>query len=200
MTQAPRPRPAPTATLQARKVGLSDGSKTGAITTDMNPVAQLMAPLALLFPAVVAVDQQRGVEHAPMPVAEPAEQVSIEQRVTIRINPRPAPMPNIANFAPNAGDGGEPRLIERKAGKCLQLGAIAGVQPLDADRLLLILRDNRLFTAKLSKGCQAREFYSGFIVKRNSDGQICVSRDELLSRSGSSCQVSGFRQLVEASD
>ncbi|MFM5917188.1 MAG: hypothetical protein ACKOOL_06600 [Novosphingobium sp.] len=166
----------------------------------MNPVAQLMAPLALLFPAAVAVDQQRQVEPARLPAAEPAEQVSIEQRVTIRINPRPAPMPNIANFASANADTGEPRLVERKAGKCLQLGAIAGVQPLDSDRLLLILRDNRLFTAKLNKGCQAREFYSGFIVKRNADGQVCVSRDELLSRSGSSCQVSGFRQLVEAGD
>lgn len=167
----------------------------------MNPVAQLMAPLALLFPAAVVVDQRQPVERAPLPVAEPAEQVSIEQRVTIRINPRPAPMPNIANFVTESADvDGEPHFIERKAGKCLQLGAIAGVQPLDSDRLLLILRDNRLFTAKLSKGCQAREFYSGFIVKRNADGQVCVSRDELLSRSGTSCQVSGFRQLVDSSD
>lgn len=175
--------------------------RPGLFNTVMNPVAQLMAPLALLFPAAVAVDQQLPLERAPIPVAEPAEQVSIEQRVTIRINPRPAPMPNVANFVTTSADAGaEPRLVERKAGKCLQLGAIVGVQPLDADRLLLILRDNRLFTAKLAKGCQSREFYSGFIVKRNSDGQICVSRDELLSRSGSSCQVSGFRQLVETGD
>jgi len=167
----------------------------------MNPVAQLMAPLALLFPAAIAVDQQAPLERAPIPVAEHAEQVSIEQRVTIRINPRPAPMPNVANFvATGADSGGEPRMIERKAGKCLPLGSIAGVQPLDAGRLLLILRDNRLFTAKLSKGCEAREFYSGFIVKRNVDGQVCVNRDELLSRSGSNCQVSGFHQLVDASD
>jgi hypothetical protein len=167
----------------------------------MNPVAQLMAPLALLFPAAMAVDQRQPVERAPLPVAEPAEQVSIEQRVTIRINPRPAPMPNINNFVTEGADmDGEPRFVERKAGKCLQLGAIAGVQPLDNDRLLLILRDNRLFTAKLSKGCQAREFYSGFIVKRNADGQVCVNRDELLSRSGSSCQVSGFHLLVDSGD
>ena len=138
-------------------------------------------------------------ERAPLPIAAPAEQVSIEQRVTIRINPRPAPMPDVAQFVAEGADAGsEPRLLERKAGKCLPLSAIAGVQPLSADRLLLILRDNRLFTAKLEKGCQAREFYSGFIVKRNSDGQVCISRDELLSRSGASCQVRGFRQLVGA--
>ena len=167
----------------------------------MNPVAQLLAPLALLFPAAMAVDQHSPAPRAPLPVAEPAEQVSIEQRVTIRINPRPAPMPIIAGFVSEGADAaGEPHFVERKAGKCLQLGAIAGVQPLGAGRLLLILRDNRLFTAKLSKGCQAREFYSGFIVKRNADGQVCVSRDELLSRSGSSCQVSSFHQLVDSGD
>lgn len=175
--------------------------RLGLFNTVMSPAVQLLAPLALLFPVAVAVEQQVPVERPPLPIAAPAEQVSIEQRVTIRINPRPAPMPNVSNFIAEGADAGaEPRLVERKAGKCLPLGAIAGVQPLSNDRLLLILRDNRLFTAKLSKGCQAREFYSGFIVKRNSDGQVCVSRDELLSRSGTSCQVSGFKQLVGAGD
>jgi hypothetical protein len=168
----------------------------------MNPAVQLLAPLALLFPAVMAVEQQAPAPRAQMPIAEPAaQQVSIEQRVTIRINPRPAPMPNVTNFVSEGSDAGsEPRFVERKAGKCLPLGSIAGVQPFSDDSLLLILRDNRLFTAKLSKGCQAREFYSGFIVKRNADGQVCVSRDELLSRSGASCQVKGFHQLVTSGD
>lgn len=169
----------------------------------MNPAAQLLAPLALLFPAVMAVEQPSAPPpRAPLPVSEPAaQQVSIMQSVTIRINPRPAPMPIMEPFvAENADAGPEPRFVERKAGKCLPLGAIAGVQPLSGSSLLLILRDNRLFSARLQKGCQAREFYSGFIVKRNVDGQVCVSRDELLSRSGASCQVSGFRQLVAAGE
>ena len=174
----------------------------GLFNTLMNPAVQLLAPLALLFPTAVAVEQQSSVERAPLPISAPvAQQVSIEQSITIRINPRPAPMPNVATLVAEGADvGSEPRLIERKAGKCLALGAIAGVQPLSDGRLLLILRDNRLFTARLAKGCQAREFYSGFIVKRNVDGQVCISRDELLSRSGASCQVSGFRQLVPAGD
>ena len=167
----------------------------------MSTAVQLLAPLALLFPAAMAIEQPPLGERAPVPIAAPAEQVNIEQRVTIRINPRPAPMPDVAQLVAEGADAGsESRLVERKAGKCLPLSAITGVQPLSADRLLLILRDNRLFTAKLEKGCQAREFYSGFIVKRNSDGQVCISRDELLSRSGASCQVQGFRQLVGAGD
>ena len=170
----------------------------GLFNTLMNPAVQLLAPLALLFPAAVAVEQQNSVGRAPLPiVAAVAQQVSIEQRVTIRINPRPAPLPNVATLVAEGADAGAaPRFTERKAGKCLSLGAIAGVQPLSDDRLLLILRDRRLFAARLAKGCQAREFYLGFIVKRSADGQVCISRDELLSRSGASCQVSGFRQLV----
>jgi hypothetical protein len=168
----------------------------------MNPALQLLTPLALLFPAAVAVEQHRSTERTQLPIAAlPARQVSIEQSITIRINPRPAPMPNSATLVAEGADAGAAsRLVERKAGKCLPLGAIAGVQPLSADRLLLILRDNRLFTARLAKGCQAREFYSGFIVKRNVDGQVCISRDELLSRSGTSCQVTGFRQLLPTGD
>ena len=168
----------------------------------MNPAVQLLAPLALLFPAAMAVDQPSSGERAPLPIAAPvAQQVSIEQRVTIRINPRPAPMPNVATLVADGSDASpEQRFVERKAGKCLSLGSIAGVQPLSGDSLLLILRDNRLFSAKLAKGCQAREFYSGFIVKRNADGQVCIRRDELLSRSGASCQVRGFNQLVAAGE
>ena len=168
----------------------------------MNPVLQLFAPLALIFPAAVAVEQQTRVERAPLPIAaSPAQQVSIEQRITIRINPRAAPMPNVATLVAESADtGAEPRFIERKASKCLPLGAIGGVQPLSDNRLLLMLRDNRMFTARLAKGCHAREFYSGFIVKRNADGQVCIGRDEFLSRSGASCQVSGFRQLIPAGE
>ena len=166
----------------------------------MNPAVQLLAPLTLLFPAIVAVDQRSQPEHAPLPIAAPvAQQVRIEQSITIRINPRAAPMPNVATLVAEGADAvPAPRFTERKAGKCLPLGAIVGVEPLSDDRLLLILRDNRLFAAKLSKGCQAREYYSGFIVKRNADGQVCVSRDELLSRTGASCQVRGFRELHAA--
>ena len=174
----------------------------GLVNTDLNSAVQLLAPLALLFPAAVAVDLRGAAERAPLPIAAPEpQQVSIEQSITIRINPRAAPMPNVATLVAEGADAGTaPRFIEHKAGKCLPLGAISGVQPLSGDRLLLILRDSRLFAAQLSKGCQAREYYSGFIVKRNADGQVCVSREELLSRTGASCQVRRFRQLVPAGD
>ncbi len=163
----------------------------------MNPALHLLAPLVLMFPAMAVVEAPRdSVQPASPPVApEPAEQVSIEQRVTIRINPRPAPMPDGPDMAVGPMSR-EPRFAERKMGKCVPLAGIAGMQPASSNTLLLIMRDDRLVTAQLQKGCQAREFYAGMVVKRAADGQLCVDRDTLMSRSGANCQVTAFRQLV----
>ena len=166
----------------------------------MQSIAQILAPLLLLLPGLGVVEAPRDSEFPIVPLQpQSAEQVSIQQRVTIRINPRPAPMPLDAMFDGDVDRSG-PRFIERKMGKCLAMDSIAGVQPIDNSRLLLLLRDRRMVTAKLAKGCQGREFYSGFIVARNSDAQICAGRDRLQSRSGMGCQVSGFRQVVQLDD
>ena len=168
----------------------------------MNPVMHILAPVALLLPALTAVEVPRESGLPPAPRSQPqdapvAQQVSVSQHVSIRITARPAPMLlEPAMFEQDAKSGREPAFVERKIGKCLPINLIVGVQPVADDRLLLILRDERMVTAKLEKGCQAREFYSGFIVKRNADGEICVKRDALLSRSGASCQVVALRQLV----
>lgn len=166
----------------------------------MNPALHLLAPLALMLPTLGVVEQPRDARLPADPIEQPAAaQVSIQQRVTIRINPRPAPMPLEAAMFDNGFSGGrEPRITERKFGKCLPMASILGIQPVTSNRLLFILRDERLITAQLSKGCQSREFYSGMILKRNGDGQVCVDRDELFSRSGASCQVTGFRQLIQS--
>ena len=167
---------------------------------------QILAPVALLLPALSAVEVPHESGLPPVPMSQPidppvAQQVSISQHVTIRINARPAPMPfEPAMFEDDAHSDRDPPFVERKIGKCLPINLIVGVQPVADDRLLLILRDDRMISAKLEKGCQARAFYSGFIVKRNADGEICVKRDALLSRSGASCQVLALRQLVPASN
>jgi hypothetical protein len=99
-------------------------------------------------------------------------------------------------FEQEAGSSG-PRFVERKFGKCLPMSGIIGVQPVSGRRLLLIMRGSRMFTAELEKGCQARDFYSGFQVALSSDGMICRDRDQLRARSGATCEVSGFRQIIE---
>lgn len=128
-----------------------------------------------------------------------AWQVRIEQRMTIRISPRaqmPAP-PEMLMGMPGREDD-RPRYSERKIGKCLPMSGIAGVQPDGQSRLLLFMRDRRVVGADLERGCRAGAFYSGFLLSRTSDGQLCIDRDELLSRSGTTCKLSRIRQLVVA--
>lgn len=132
--------------------------------------------------------------------AERARQVRIEQRVIIRISPGPIPRGGgdprrglMAEFAERLG----PRFAERRMGQCLPVGGIVGVQPDGPSRLILFMRDQRIISAALEKGCNARDYYSGFLVERTSDGMICAARDKLLSRTGANCSLGRLRQLVE---
>lgn len=129
-----------------------------------------------------------------------AQQVRIEQRVTIRISPRPAPMPLAVMAGNEARDMGEPRTIERKMGKCVPLTSVLGVQSGGGNKLVLFLRGQRLVSATLEKACKGRDYYSGFLVSQHSDGQLCVDRDELLARSGAKCKVQGYREIMLVED
>jgi len=126
-------------------------------------------------------------------------QVRIEQRVIIRVVPRSTAvrrgMSSFVEAQPTSA-----RLVERKTGDCVPAAAIDAVQPAPDNRLMLFMRDRRLFSAKLKRSCRARDFYSGFYVERNEDGMICVDRDKLQSRTGSKCEVETLRQMVPASD
>ena len=82
-------------------------------------------------------------------------------------------------------------------GKCVPVNGIAGVQISGDNRLIFYMRDQRVVGASLERACSARDYYSGFYVQRTGDGQICVNRDTLQSRSGASCKVSKMKQLVE---
>jgi len=176
--------------------------------------ALLLSPLALLMPAPVAdgaalrltpvertisPDEARGEGlRATLNDIAPgaAYQVRIEQRMTIRIAPRAMPMmPSMLDDLPGREIG--PRFAERKMGKCLTISRIAGVQTGGVSRLILFMRDQSIVSAQLERACRARDFYSGFYVERATDGQICVDRDTLLSRSGANCKLTRLRQLVE---
>jgi hypothetical protein len=123
-------------------------------------------------------------------------QVRIEQRITIRISPRAGPPPPpLRPFMMDLPD--RPRISERHAGKCLPISSIAGVQVGRDNRQMAYLRDRRVISLGLEKGCRAQDFYSGFYVERSADGQLCVDRDRLQSRSGANCALTRLRQLVE---
>ena len=128
-------------------------------------------------------------------------QVRIEQHMTIRITPQ-APQrtmpPNLLFDMPRPDIGR--RFTERNIGRCLPVGSISSVQPDMGSRLILFLRDRRMVSATLDRACRARDFYSGFYLERPSDGQLCVDRDTLLSRSGANCKLTRIRQLVDIDD
>lgn len=131
---------------------------------------------------------------------DPRNQVRIEQHMEIRITPaRPMSLPPnfLLNMPPREL---RPHFIERNIGRCLPVSGISGVQPDQGNRLILFMRDRRMVTAMLERACRARDFYSGFYIARTPDGQLCVDRDTLLSRSGANCKLSRIRQLVESDD
>lgn len=185
----------------------------------MNLAAVLLAPLMLLVSAVGGRDEQadsapRQEEAATpqsdapdwstamLPSIEPgsAWQVHIEQRMTIRVAPRATmPMPRDM-FAALPRETVGPHFFERKIGKCLPIAGIAGVEPNGPNTLILFMRDRRMINAQLDRSCLARSFYSGFYLSRSTDGNVCVDRDTLLSRSGATCKLTRIRQLVELDD
>ncbi len=190
----------------------------------MPSIAYLLAPLAMLLPTATvdpwaAARREEQWAAASVPAGAPLisgqfdrggftdfvaaelgddswNQVRIEQRVIIRIAPR---LPS-QSFAPQFRPPEPTRFNERKADKCLPIASIAGIQPNSSDRLLLITRNRKLIGASLDKTCRARDFYSGFYVERNEDGQLCAGRDIIHSRAGANCAVTKMRELVPDDD
>lgn len=125
-------------------------------------------------------------------------QVRIEQRMTIRIIPRPSPRVSILTTLPDSEVANH--YVEKKMGKCVQVSGIAGVQVNGPSNLILFMHDKRMITAALERACRARDFYSGFYLAHSDDGKLCVDRDMLLSRSGTHCKLTRIRRLVAAED
>ena len=190
----------------------------------MNSFAAFLTPLALLLPAVPAV-----LPHGAAPEDEPARaameqdkaagsftvapatplrlleearrprvagQVRLEQRVIIRIAPSsPQRMERSLSELNRSSD----RFEEVRLGECIPINMIAAVAPQE-NRLLLFMRDRRVLSAALDRTCDAQAFYSGFYIERNDDGMLCVNRDMLKSRAGTSCEVAQLNRLVAVRD
>lgn len=184
----------------------------------MPSLLSLAAPLALLLPfwsqgGVLLPDEQPDLEQneaAPQSLArghsleafyagQSVNQVRIDRRVVIRIAPR-RPTTRNSLLAQLPQTGLNTRYEERAMARCLPVKRISGVQTGTGNRLLLFLNDQRIVSVNLERACRARDFYSGFYIERSEDGQLCVDRDELQSRSGAKCEVEAMRQLVAVSD
>ena len=126
-------------------------------------------------------------------------QVRIESRVYMRIAPRSVSARR--NLLAQLPVRARPqRYQEKKAEKCVKADQIAGVETGSGNRLLLFLRDADILSVNLEKACRARDFYAGFYVERNEDGQLCVERDTLQSRNGARCNIARMMQLEAVED
>lgn len=136
------------------------------------------------------------------------DQVRIEQQVIIRVTPRnpgrDAAVPRVMPMQPVLQQMVPPprsasvRVRERKAGKCMPATGIAAVQPITDGRLMFYMRDRRMLAAGLEKACSARDFYQGFYMSKTADGQLCVGRDAIHSRAGTTCKLKEVREYVPA--
>jgi hypothetical protein len=189
----------------------------------MNSFAILLASFALALPTGLTGGTAPGAEvrhaapdqasHAPGEASAAAppfanllqryepenrSQVRIEQRVVIRVAPaRRARQDLLANLPQGQMAS---RFQERPMKRCVLMANVAGVQSGPENRLILFMRDRRIVSAALEKTCSARDFYSGFYVERTSDGMFCTGRDTLRSRTGASCGVKRFANLVALKD
>lgn len=172
-----------------------------ALRSALVPLAALLlgAAAPALRPAAdagVAGDMAAPIDSAvPAPAVHdgPWAQVRIMQHLMVRITPGP-PMPPPVEFEIEQQDPARRDL--HKLGKCLAVGQIAAVQAARDNHLLLFMRDQRIVSAVLEKACKASEFYSGFYMARNADGQLCLGRDTLQSRSGAACKVKRWKELA----
>lgn len=136
------------------------------------------------------------------------DQVRIEQRVIIRVTPLDAgrdavapqimplqPMQSMMPLVPQPRANAS-RFRERKTSKCLPATGIAAVQPITDGRLMFYMRDRRMIAAGLEKACSARDFYLGFYMSKTPDGQLCVGRDAIHSRAGTTCKLKDVREYV----
>jgi hypothetical protein len=133
------------------------------------------------------------------PRADISYQVRIEQHLQIRIGPRQGRMP-VELEIEESRTVSDPRYAQTKAGKCIAANNFSSVGAGAGRRLFLFTRDNRVFSALLERGCQARDYYQGFYLAASPDAKLCIDRDRLLSRAGANCRLKQIRELVEVGD
>ena len=150
----------------------------------------LASTAALMLLAAPAALIARGVG-APTPPGEGQHYVIHVPRITVttttvvtrsRAAPTPPPAP----------------MVERKADNCIRMQRIVAFSVTRSDSVDLMLNDGTRMRAKLGSDCPSLGFYSGFYVRPNPDGKMCVNRDNLRARSGKECEIQAFRTLVPA--
>lgn len=114
-------------------------------------------------------------------------QLIVRSHVVVRIETRSAAMPPA--FV---------TLKEKKGPKCIAREALIGAAVLAGNSVDFILRGGPRLRARFSNSCPALDFYAGFYLDPQADGQICAGRDTIHSRAGGECQIDRFRLMIPA--
>jgi hypothetical protein len=127
------------------------------------------------------------------------DQVRIEQHVIIRITPSPPSLRReMLGQIPRVD--GPVRYKEKKFDDCVKVENIAGITPMQPNRLVLFMRNHHLLSASLERACDADAFYLGAYVERSADGKLCTGRDVLRARTGATCRIARLSRLVAVKD
>lgn len=85
---------------------------------------------------------------------------------------------------------------ERKGPKCIPANAIRGALLSGPQQVDFVLAERpRRMRAELQEDCPALDFYKGFYLQPE-DERLCAGRDAIHVRTGGSCTIERFRQLV----
>ncbi|MFS0735553.1 hypothetical protein ABC347_00740 [Sphingomonas sp. 1P06PA] len=121
---------------------------------------------------------------APLPPVVAIAQLTIRQRVILRVPTRPVPAQTPMRWK----EGNGPR--------CIAADSVAAAALSGKDRIDLILRGGLRLRAEFSDNCPTLDYYRGFYLIPASDRRICADRDSVHARSGGECEIERFRTLT----
>lgn len=146
-----------------------------------------MTMLFALAAATAAVTA--GTSDAPDLDGSQFAQLTIQQRVVIRVPMVPIAPPPPAAVAPL-------RLVERKGPRCIASNSLAGAVVIAPRSIDLFTRGGPRLRANLDDACTMVDLRFGFYIRPNPDGQVCARRDTIHARTGGKCDIERFRKLV----
>jgi hypothetical protein len=163
------------------------------------PNPTLVAPLMMMLlagPAAAPIVAPAPVSAAPAPDWNRASGL-LAQHITIHVPRMGVTRATIVTRSvPVPPPPPAPMYREKKADNCVKMKKVKAFAISSNDTIDLLLDDGNLWRARFGADCRALGFYSGFYVKPNPDGKICVKRDVLRSRMGRGCTVGQFTRLV----
>jgi hypothetical protein len=119
----------------------------------------------------------------PATVGQSVTRLIIQDEVILRVPVQPRPL-----FR-------EIEWIEKKGPKCVPVAAIQRAVLSGSEQVDFVLGNHERVRAQFDEDCPALDFYGGFYLQVQDD-RLCVHRDAIHSRIGSSCTIERFKRLV----